>query len=152
MKTQNLMQVTVGHSLHQTENVIGLNPNSNMHYYFCLGKRKGKRRIYRNYYWPKNEYVVQSNTFHEIFCEFEDRSDIKNEHIERKEYHGIFPERIMWNCSRSIENQWYLLTENFWLHRRHISRMIIQRKRGTFPSRYPRVLTTSWTWAITEHL
>ena len=56
---------------------------------------QGKRRIYRNYYSPKNENVVQYNTFLENFGQCEDVFDKNKERIERKDYRNIFTERVM---------------------------------------------------------
>ena len=55
----------------------------------------GKRWIYRNYYSPKNENVVQYNTFLEKFGQCEDVFDKNKERIERKDYRNIFTERVM---------------------------------------------------------
>ena len=55
----------------------------------------GKRRIYRNYYSPKNENVVQYNTFLEKFGQCEDVFDKNKERIERKDYRNILTERVM---------------------------------------------------------
>ena len=60
-----------------------------------LGTTSGKRRIYRNYYSPKNENVVQYNTFLENFGQCEDVFDKNKERIERKDYRNIFTERVM---------------------------------------------------------
>ena len=62
---------------------------------FYRGSKKGKRRIYRNYYSPKNENVVQYNTFLENFGQCEDVFDKNKERIERKDYRNIFTERVM---------------------------------------------------------